>query len=42
VACHVKLMIPFLTIKDDEGHVKVVYHVVEPLMHLLNLCKWCC
>jgi hypothetical protein len=42
MACHVKLMIPFLMIKDDEGRVKVACHVVEPLTHLLELCKWCC
>jgi hypothetical protein len=31
VACHVNLMLPFLTIKDYEGRVKVACHVVEPL-----------
>jgi hypothetical protein len=39
MTCHVKLMIPFLMIKDDEGRVKVACHVVELLTHLLDLCK---
>jgi hypothetical protein len=43
VACHVKLMIPFLTIKADEGClIKVACHVIEPLTHLLDLCKCSC
>jgi hypothetical protein len=41
VAGHVKLMFPFLMIKGNEGRVKVACHVVEPLTHLLDLCKWC-
>jgi hypothetical protein len=42
VAHHVNLTIPFLMIKDYEGPIKVACHVVEPLIHFLDLCQLCC